>query len=281
MQNSSSAKQAKPRSRTLALTESAVMIALAFILGFLKVVDMPYGGSVTAFSMLPIIIIAYRYRTGWGLAAGFAFSLLQMLMGLSNLSYATSAAAVATIILLDYIVAFAVMGLGGVFRGAVKDQGKAMALGALLACVLRYVCHVVSGCTVWMGVSIPTSDGLLYSMGYNATYMIPETLMTVVGAYYVGSLFTVTEDKIVRKASAKGAGAYSVIAALPVVLAVVVSAAFIFGMMQNPDDGSFDISAVTGYGLSDWMPVIVSMVLGVIISIVIAVCGRARKPDKR
>lgn len=281
MQNSSSAKQAKPRSRTLALTESAVMIALAFILGFLKVVDMPYGGSVTAFSMLPLIIIAYRYRTGWGLAAGFAFSLLQLLTGLSSLSYATSAAAATAIILLDYIVAFTALGLGGVFRGAVKDQGRAMALGALLTCVIRYVCHVVSGCTVWMGVSIPTSDGLLYSMGYNATYMIPETLMTVVGAYYVGSLFSVTEEKIVRRPAKSGGSVFGIVAALPIVLAVVVSSAFIFRMMQNPDDGSFDISAVTGYGLSDWIPVIVSMVLGAIISIVIAVCGRVRKSQGR
>jgi thiamine transporter len=276
MQNSS----AKQRRTTLMLTESAVMIALAFILSFLKVVDMPYGGSVTAFSMLPIIIIAYRYSTGWGLAAGFAFSLLQMLMGLSSLSYATSAAAAVAIILLDYIVAFTVMGLGGVFRRVIKDQGSAMAVGALLACVLRYICHVVSGCTVWAGVSIPTSDGLIYSMGYNATYMIPETLMTIVGAYYVGSLFTITEAKIVRRPASGNKNAFSVIAALPVVLAVVVSAAFIFGMMQNPDDGSFDISAISGYGINSWVPVIVSMILGVVISIAVAVYGKVKRSTK-
>lgn len=276
MQNSS----AKQRRTTLMLTESAVMIALAFILSFLKVVDMPYGGSVTAFSMLPIIIIAYRYSTGWGLVAGFAFSLLQMLMGLSNLSYATSAAAAVAIILLDYIVAFTVMGLGGVFRRAIKDQGAAMALGALLACVLRYICHVASGCTVWAGVSIPTTDGLFYSMGYNATYMIPETLMTIVGAYYVGSLFTVTEDKIIRRPASAARNVYSIIAALPVVLAVVVSAAFIFGMMQNPDDGSFDITAIAGYDVISWMPVIISMILGVVISIAVAAYGKAKRSEK-
>ena len=70
----------KTSSKTLALTESAVMVALAFVLSFLKVVDMPYGGSVTAFSMLPIVIIAYRHRLGWGLASALAYSLLQMLM---------------------------------------------------------------------------------------------------------------------------------------------------------------------------------------------------------
>lgn len=262
------------------LTESAVMIALAFILSFLKVVDMPYGGSVTAFSMLPIIIIAFRYGTGWGLASGFAFSLLQMLMGLSSLSYATSAVAAVAIILLDYIVAFTALGLGGVFRTAVKDLGNAMALGALLTCVLRYICHVISGCTVWAGVSIPTSDGLLYSLGYNATYMIPETLITIMGAYYVGSLFTVTEPKIVRRPASGARNVYGIVAALPVVLAVVVSAAFIFGMMQNPDDGSFDITAVSGYGINDWMPVIISMILGVLISFAVAAYGKVKKSEK-
>lgn len=262
------------------LTESAVMIALAFILSFLKVVDMPYGGSVTAFSMLPIIIIAFRYGTGWGLATGFAFSLLQMLMGLSSLSYATSAAAAVAIILLDYIVAFTVLGLGGAFRSVIKDQGTAMALGALFACVLRYICHVVSGCTVWAGVSIPTSDGLIYSLGYNATYMIPETLMTIVGAYYVGSLFTVTEDKIIRRPASAARNVYSIVAALPVVLAVVVSAAFIFGMMQNPDDGSFDITAISGYDVISWIPVIISMILGVVISIAVAAYGKAKRSEK-
>lgn len=276
MQNSS----ANHRRTTLMLTESAVMIALAFILSFLKVVDMPYGGSVTAFSMLPIIIIAFRYGTGWGLATGFAFSLLQMLMGLSDLSYATSAAAAVAIILLDYIVAFTVLGLGGAFRSVIKDQGTAMAFGALFACVLRYICHVVSGCTVWAGVSIPTSDGLIYSLGYNATYMIPETLMTIVGAYYVGSLFTVTEDKIIRRPASAARNVYSIVAALPVVLAVVVSAAFIFGMMQNPDDGSFDITAISGYDVISWMPVIISMILGVVISIAVAAYGKTKRSEK-
>lgn len=53
--------------KTLAITESAVMLALGFILSMIKIVDMPYGGAVTAFSMLLVIIIAYRYRTAWGL----------------------------------------------------------------------------------------------------------------------------------------------------------------------------------------------------------------------
>ena len=108
--------------KSLRLTETAIMIALGFILSMLKINDMPFGGSVTVFSMLPVIVVAYRYGTAWGLLAGFAASFLQMLMGLKNLTYATSGAAVIAIIMLDYIVAFAVMGLGGIFRGKIKDQ---------------------------------------------------------------------------------------------------------------------------------------------------------------
>ena len=70
--------------KSLRLTETAVMLALGFILSMLKIIDMPFGGSVTAFSMLPIILIASRHKTAWGLLAGFAASILQMLSGMNN-----------------------------------------------------------------------------------------------------------------------------------------------------------------------------------------------------
>ena len=79
-----------------------------------------------------------------------------------------SPAAAAAIILLDYIIAFIVLGLGGIFRKLFRSQGGALAAGTLLACLLRYVCHVISGCTVWAGLSIPSQDALLYSLAYNA-----------------------------------------------------------------------------------------------------------------
>ncbi|HIV10199.1 MAG TPA: energy-coupled thiamine transporter ThiT [Candidatus Faeciplasma avium] len=260
----------KTSSKTLALTESAVMVALAFVLSFLKVVDMPYGGSVTAFSMLPIVIIAYRHRLGWGLASALAYSLLQMLMGLNNLSYATSAAAAVAIILLDYIVAFLVLGLAGVFRKNPAKQPSEIALGALLGCILRYACHVIAGCTVWAGVSIPTSDGLIYSLGYNATYMIPETLLTVVGAYYAGQVLTLGEPRVTRRQAVSGSGS-TAIASMPAALAVVIASAFVFGMMQNPDSGSFDITLVAQAGLMDWLPVLLVLVLGAAVSAALAV----------
>ena len=252
--------------KSLRLTETAIMIALGFILSMLKIIDMPFGGSVTAFSMLPVIVIAYRYNVSWGLLAGFAASFLQMLMGLKNLTYATSAGAVVAIVMLDYIVAFGVMGLGGIFKGKIKDQGVALAAGAFVVCLLRYLCHVISGCTVWAGVSIPTSDGLLYSLVYNCAYMVPETIITVVGAYYAGKVFTLNSEQIKRVPLDTGS-AKNVVSSLPVALAVVIAFAFIFAMFQSEE--GFDITLISQAGFFGWLPVIISLVVGIGASVVI------------
>ena len=159
-----------------ALTESSIMIALSIVFGFVKLVDMPYGGSVTLASMLPIIIIAYRHGVGWGIGAALANSLVQLITGISYFSYFTTWQSIIALVLFDYIFAFAVFGLGGIFRGKLS-QGAALSLGALLTSVVRYICHVISGATVWAGLSIPSGAALIYSFGYNATYMIPETLI--------------------------------------------------------------------------------------------------------
>ena len=256
--------------KSLRLTETAIMIALGFILSLLTIIKMPFGGSVTAFSMLPVIVIAYRYSTSWGLLAGFAASLLQMIMGLENLTYATSAGAVIAIIMLDYIVAFGVMGFGGIFKGKIKDQGVALAAGAFVVCFLRYICHVISGCTVWAGVSIPTTDGLLYSLVYNCAYMVPETVITVVGAYYAGKVFTLNSERI-KRVSLDTKAAKNVVSSLPVALAVVIAFALIFAMTQNEE--GFDITLISQARPSEWRTVIIVLAVGIAASIIIKVAA--------
>ncbi|MCM1298658.1 MAG: energy-coupled thiamine transporter ThiT [Firmicutes bacterium] len=253
--------------KSLRLTETAIMLALGFILSMLKIVDMPFGGSVTAFSMVPIILIAYRYGTKWGLLAGFAASLLQMLMGLKNLTYATGAAAVIAIIFLDYVIAFAVMGLGGIFKGKIKDQGLAVGAAALVVCVLRYICHVISGCTVWAGVSIPTSDGLLYSFVYNATYMIPETLVTVVGAYYAAKVFTLSTEQV-KRIPLDNKASRNMVSSIPAVLSVVISFVLICAMFQT-EDGGFDVTAITRTSFWSWLPVVITLAVGIAATVII------------
>ena len=171
--------------KVLALVESAVMIALATVLSLLKLAELPAGGSVTFASMLPIVLIAYRHGWRYGLASGTVYGVLQQLLGLKNLSHATSFAAALAIILLDYLIAFAVLGLGGVFRKSGMRQSLALVSGAALASALRFVCHVISGATVWAGLSIPTEAALVGSIAYNATYMLPETMILLLVLFYL------------------------------------------------------------------------------------------------
>lgn len=170
------------------LTESAMMIALATLLSMAKLLEMPYGGSVTMASMLPLVIIAYRYGTKWGLLTGFAFGAVQFALGTKNIGYlpVKNFASVATLIIADYLLAFAVLGFGGIFRKPCKNQATALVFGSVLVAILRYVCHVISGWTVWAQFDL-TKAGLLYSLSYNATYMLPEMLILVVAALFLGN----------------------------------------------------------------------------------------------
>lgn len=252
--------------KSLRLTETAIMLALGFILSMLTIIKMPFGGSVTAFSMLPIIVIAYRYKTPWGLLAGFAASILQMLAGMSNLTYATSTAALIAIIFLDYIIAFSAMGLGGLFRGKIKDQGTALALGALVACIVRYICHVIAGCTAWEGVSIPSGDSLIYSLLYNAAYMVPETVVTIVGAYFVGKAFTLTGEQF-KRVPLDNVSSRNIVSMIPAAVSVVISFVLIFAMVQTEE--GFDMTAITSTTIFDWIPVIVLIAIGVATTVVI------------
>lgn len=185
------------------MVECAIMIAMAFVLSFIKVFDLPYGGSVTAASMVPIIIAGYRHGLKWGLTTGFAYSLLQLLTGLGNVAYATTWIAAVAIIVLDYIVAFTVLGLVGLFERN-KKQTTVLVTGTAIVCILRYICHVITGCTVWAGVSIPSSDGLWYSLVYNGSYMIPETIVTIIVIALISKLVDLRATKpVTRKKSRK------------------------------------------------------------------------------
>ena len=236
------------KKEALRLTESAIMLAFAVVLSMVKIVDLPYGGSITAFSMLPVLLIAYRYGTRWGMFTALAYSLLQLLLGLKNLTYATSATAAVAIILLDYVLAFLALGLGGVFRGRLRTQGAALTAGTLLACALRYICHVLSGCTVWAGLSIPDAQALVYSLAYNATYMAPETLITIAGALYLSRVLDFGGEAIARTAPQAKTPDLAVlcsgIAKAALTAAAVVDMAHIFSRLQNPKTGEFDITGL-------------------------------------
>ena len=248
-----------------ALVESAMMVALATVLSLLKIIEMPYGGSVTVGSMLPMIILAFRYGLGWGFGAGTVYAALQQLLGLSDLSYVTGWQSVVAVIMLDYIVAFAVVGLGGIFRRLVRSQRTALALGGALVSLLRYVSHVISGCTVWAGLSIPDSAALLYSLSYNLTFMLPEAIILVALAYYLGGMIDFTRETPVRVATAtvtEGEGALSFLAALSFLLGGIVDVSLIAPNLQDPESGEFTFAYL---GEVEWLAVGIVTALAVIL----------------
>ena len=176
----------KSYSRTRTLVECALMIAVGTVLAQIKIFEMPFGGSVTLVSMLPFILVSFRHGVKWGLATGFVSSLLQMLLGF----YAPPAGTVAAfvgVVLLDYVLAFTLLGLAGVIAKPFKNHLLGVAAGTAAVCVIRFLCSFLSGALLWGSYqeSYEWARGMsvwLYSFIYNGSYMLPELLITTVCA---------------------------------------------------------------------------------------------------
>ena len=164
------------------LTASGIMIALATVLSLVTIVKMPLGGSLTPVIMLPICMIAIIYGTGWGLGTAFAYALVQLIIDFSSaLTWGLSVPALIACFVFDYILAFTVLGFAGLFR----KKGTAGILGGVaLALLLRYVCHIISGGTVF-AVWLPEewSDPWIYAAAYNGAFMLPELILTCIAAF--------------------------------------------------------------------------------------------------
>lgn len=252
------------KTRTIQLTESAVALAFSTVLSMVKVVEMPYGGSVTAASLLPLILIAYRHGAGWGLFTGFAASLLQLILGLNNLSWATSMAAAIAIVLLDYILAFTFTGLGGVFRRHM-NQPAALGCGALLACVIRYASHVISGCTVWAGLSIPTGDALWYSVGYNAVYMVPETMITVAAAILIGRMLDFSKPDIAAIPRTAGKQRSRSIGGVALIVSAILDVFLLFSATQVENADGDVVFDITGILQANWWLIVAITAVALVI----------------
>ncbi len=172
------------------LTECAIMVALSTVLSLLILWEAPLGGAVTLFSMAPIILISYLHGCKWGLATGFVHSVIQLILGFSNVMYVPSAIGVCLCIGLDYIVPFTLIGLAGMFRNVTKKEIVNVILGSLTVCVIRYASHVIVGGAVWYELTkagdwneyVHTVGMWTYSFVYNAQFMVPETAIVLVAA---------------------------------------------------------------------------------------------------
>ena len=196
--------------KTKRLTESAMLLAVAIVLELLSklfIPPMPFGGQVTLVSMLPVVLISYRHGVKWGLGAAFTYALLEMALGAGTVAAAfqpgyfgdgTMLANAFLMCLLDYVVAYTALGLGGVFR----SRRGGLAGGAALALSARYLAHIASGYILFSGWAewfftqegfpawgaalveqlSPAMLGLTYSVVYNGMYMVPEILLTTLVA---------------------------------------------------------------------------------------------------
>ena len=271
----------KTKEKTRRLAESALLHAMATVLGELSLLRLPYGGSVTVASMLPVLLIAYRYGVRWGVLCGSCYGLIQQLLGLSTLSYFTTWQSIVAVIVLDYVVAFSVIGLGGLFRTLSCRQQTKLLCGALFASLLRYACHVISGATVWAGLSIPTEAALAYSLGYNATYMLPEAIVLGAVAYYLGSVLFFGAGDIRRMPNAGGGARFDLsytLAGLLVPLAVVFDTVMVFSRLQDPETGAFTWQNLPAFSLASgfWLSLLLVTAFAVLAALVLARFRRRR-----
>ena len=253
------------------LVTSAMLIAIATVLSILKIVDLPYGGSVTLGSMFPLVLIAYRYGTGWGILSSLVYGAIQMALGADNFSYVSGALSVITLALFDYIIAFGLIGLAGLARNEKNSQSFALVLGVIMASVFRYLCHVISGATVWAGLSIPNAAALSFSLIYNATYMLPEMLVLIVIAYYLGTTLDFGSEKLKALAKPETTSVQRLlgaIAGLALSGALIFDVAAVFGKLQNAETGEFDI---TGISQAPWLWIAVVTVLCVVVAVALLI----------
>lgn len=174
-------------SKIRTLVEGAIMVALATVLSFIKVYKLPWGGSITLLSMLPIVIFSLRHGVAKGFAVSFVYALVQLGQGIiidGLFAWGLTPAMLIGCIMLDYILAYTGLGIAGIFR----DKGTAGHIaGIVIAILIRLACHFLSGVIIFASAGMLwegfyTENSWLYSLIYNASYMVPELIFTLIGA---------------------------------------------------------------------------------------------------
>ncbi|MCQ2540629.1 MAG: energy-coupled thiamine transporter ThiT [Acetatifactor sp.] len=172
--------------KTKILVEGAAMVALATVLSFIRVFKLPWGGSITLLSMLPIVLFSIRRGVKSGLVVSFVYALVQFGQGVMDglFGWGLTPGMLVACILLDYLGAFFVLGLAGMFR---KKDIVGWIAGIFVAVGLRFVFHFLSGVVIWgsfgeLWSGFSTDNTWLYSFLYNGCYMLPEMIFTMIGA---------------------------------------------------------------------------------------------------
>ncbi len=205
--------------KTQRLAVSGVLIALAVVLSMIKIFEWPFGGSITLFSMVPVMLAGYLFGVPWGLLCGLVDGILQGALGAATTQAFAGLAFWQTVCMacLDYLIAFSVLGFAGVLRDALQKKPRlGFALGCAIAGFLRFAVHTLSGALLWgsyaewfftqegfyaWGATVlekfsGTQLAIVYSIVYNAFYMVPETLLAVVAAVALMSVKPIRETAL-------------------------------------------------------------------------------------
>ena len=161
---------------TKMMAMGAVCIALSSVLSMIKIWKMPQGGSITAASMLPLMLFSYVYGMGPGCLVGALYGVLQFIIEPYFLSLPQ--------MLLDYPIAFGMMGLAGLFS-KMDNENLGLTAGVVLASVGRFVAAVLSG-VIFFAEYAGDQNPWVYSIVYNGSYMLPECIICVVLCLAVG-----------------------------------------------------------------------------------------------
>ena len=214
--------------KTKKLVTSAVLIAMgtaiSLVCEFIPFLNLPFGGTITVASLLPIVIIGYMYGRAWGFGAAFVYSLLQIAVGMKTVSALftpTSDSFMGIgvafgVIALDYIAAFTSVGLSSLFRN-IKRPALAVAVGSVVGLLACYFFHFVSGALFygawaeWFFTDTVAGDfaiskailenfsggalAAIYSAVYNGCYMIPEIVITAVVGAIVANVPMIKKNK--------------------------------------------------------------------------------------
>ena len=213
------------QTKTKRLTESAMLLAMAIVLELVSkmlIPEMPFGGQITLVSMLPVVLISYRHGVKWGLLTGVVYAIIEMLLGAKTVAAAfqpgyfgddTMIVNALVMCILDYVVAFTVLGLGGLFRSKIQNKGVSLMCGSLVALGARYAAHVISGYILFAGWAewfftqdgfpawgaslveslSPNVLGFVYSLVYNGMYMVPEMICTAIVALIIARIPKIVE----------------------------------------------------------------------------------------
>ncbi len=190
----------KKFNKTHILAESAMMVALSiaiFVVSDFIPWPYAYGGGFSLFGQVPIILISYRHGVKNGLPAALALAIFEMIMGYKNFAYVSGIVAYLIVAFADYIVAFGCLGLGGIFRDRLRNQSAELALGGAVVCVIRFICHFISGVTIWSGYCPEGMAVAWYSFIYNGSYMAIELILTVIGLIAIGKIINLKKKNVI------------------------------------------------------------------------------------